>query len=191
MKPVLDSTAGNRIMWRGKNPPLNQVVFMDRETKLKIPPDLFADNRYCPFRDKVFSIVIYDPPFMARRNPPQYWNDPQMTEYTNLRGFKTARNLWWGLPKTKRELLSGIHRAQLEFQRITERLCLKWVIVDYSLWKILPFFKDWFEILRVGFKQGRNKEKGYVGMLRASKDKNCKTWWITFIHLNGGQKDAR
>ncbi len=176
MKPILDATAGNRKMWDGRTPEIPYVVFMDRETKLRIPPDVFADHRAIPFRDDVFYCVVYDPPFMARRNPPQYWNDPRETKYLNKRGFQ-ARNAWWGLPKTKKELISTIHKAQKEFQRITNILCLKWVEVDYSLWKILPFFKDWQENHRQGFKQMKRPD-GVWGRLGASDDPYCKTWWF-------------
>lgn len=178
---MLDATAGNRLIWGDRNPKIPYVIFIDRETRLKNPPDIFADHRFCPFRDGIFQSVLYDPPFMARQNPPQYWNDPKMTVYTNPRGFKTARNLWWGLPKSKYELWGTINKAQKEFQRLTNRLCLKWVEVDYPLWKVIPFFKEWKELRRQGFKQGRHPTKGYVGKLRASEDKNCKTHWVTFI----------
>ena len=175
---LLDATAGNRKMWMGRNPCIPYVVFMDREKELRVPPDVLCDHRAMPFRDNCFELIIYDPPFMARRNPPRYWNDPKEIIFKNKRGF-TASGSWWGLPKTKRELLSTIHQAQLEFQRLSSKLCLKWTEVDYTLWKILPFFKDWIETYRQGFKQERTK-KGTMGSIRASDDKYCKTWWILF-----------
>ena len=173
-------TAGNRGLWSGCNVDVSQVVFLDRELKLKTPPDVFADHRYLPFRDDVFEVAIYDPPFMARRNPPQKWNDPTEAEYVNNRGF-VASNKWWGMPKTTSELWGTIHRAQQELNRVTGRICLKWGEIDYTLWKVLPFFKNWREIHRQGFKQSRHPTKGYQWKLRASSDKDCKTWWITFV----------
>lgn len=61
---MLDATADNRAMWRNKEPPA--VIFLDRELRLARPPTVFADNRYCPFRDGVFDCVIYDPLHLYR-----------------------------------------------------------------------------------------------------------------------------
>ncbi len=51
LKPVLDATAGNRLIWkkggRGKNP---DIVYLDFEYDLAKPPTVFADNRHLPFR---------------------------------------------------------------------------------------------------------------------------------------------
>ena len=166
-------------MWDGRNPRIPYIVFMDRELKLQTSPDVFADHRFLPFRDDSFSCIIYDPPFMARFNPPQYWNDPTRTPFKDKRGFQ-GTNEWWGLPKNTSELWGTIHRAQKEFMRISERVCLKWAEVDYTMWKVMPFFKDWIEIYRQGFKQTRHA-KGYMWKMRASPDTDCKTWWTTFI----------
>ena len=150
---VLDATAGNRDMWKPAkyNPP--HTIFLDREFRLKRPPTIFADYRYCPFRDDVFDCVIFDPPFMSRRNPPIYWNDPTASdEYRNWKGFKIT-NRWWGVNISKIELWSGIHKAQEEFKRISKRVCLKWNELDYNLGKVLVFFKDWKIIHKQGFKK--------------------------------------
>lgn len=182
---MLDATAGNRLMWKQQKP--ESIIFLDRETRLKNPPDVFADNRFCPFRDGVFDCIIYDPPFMSRRNPPQYWDDPQMTEYKNTRGFM-AKNAFWGVRISKAELLSSLHHAQKEFQRLSNRLCLKWNEMDWSLWKILPFFKEWTMIQKKGFKQSRDKKRGMQSYLSSSDDPHCKTWWITFINSEFKEK---
>ena len=155
---MLVATAGNRMMWHNKNPP--NVVFLDKETRLARPPHIFADFRHTPFRDKIFDCVIFDPPYFARNKPPPWYNNPQNT------------GNWYGMVKTKREIMDLLHRGQKEFQRITNRLCLQWCDNyprDMSLWQILPFFRDWKIIQK---KEIIHKSK---------KKRKAKTWWITFI----------
>ncbi len=58
MKPILDATAGNRLMWRRKegvphDPP--HVIFMDKETGLSIKQDVIGD-----FRGLVSSVCVDD-----------------------------------------------------------------------------------------------------------------------------------
>jgi len=150
---LLDATAGNRMMWKNKTPP--NTIFLDIEKNLSIPPDIIADNRYCPFRDNIFDCIIYDPPHYV--NAPPWHRDPSLT-------YKASRGNWgtfYGNFKSKEEMFSSIYKAQKEFLRISKRLCLKWSEVRVSLWNVLVFFKDWIEINRV-------KTNNY--------------YWITFIH---------
>ena len=146
------------MMWKHKNPP--DTIFLDRETRLKVPPTVIGDYRCTPFRDDVFTCVIFDPPHAARG-------------YKQYKGFKATdpqSDGFYGWNIEKLELLGGLHRAQREFQRISRRLCLKWSNVDFSLWKILPFFKEWREVHRLEYKIKSHR--------RVSK---MKTWWITFV----------
>jgi len=151
---MLDATAGNRIMWNGRKAP--HTIYMDKEIGLARSPDIFADNRYCPFRDNVFETVIYDPPHYV--NAPPWMTDPE--------GRLGEKNMgtFFGSFSTKTEMLTSINKAQKEFQRIAKRLCLKWVERSYSLWKILPFFRDWKIIQTLEMSRGRTK-----------------TYWVTFV----------
>ena len=57
---ILDVTAGNRQMWNNKNQ--ENVVFLDKETRLKIPPDIFGVWEKLPFRNHTFASIVFDPP---------------------------------------------------------------------------------------------------------------------------------
>ena len=59
MKPILDATAGNRHLW-GKNKYPENVVFMDKEKNLRIPPDVIATWDKIPYPDDYFHCIIFD-----------------------------------------------------------------------------------------------------------------------------------
>ena len=133
---------------------------MDKEYDLANSPDIFGDNRCCPFRDDVFTCVIYDPPHYV--NAPPWMTDPQVDRSK----FK-SQGSFFGNFITKTEMLTSINKAQKEFKRISKRLCLKWVERSYTLWQILPFFRDWVNIQTLEMSKGRTK-----------------TWWITFVRTS-------
>lgn len=165
---LLDATAGNRMMWRNKKPPL--TVFIDREMNLFRPPDIFADNRYCPFRADVFDCVVYDPPYYVRSQKasitsPWMFYNPDLKKRPKSGGNPFSH---FGFYHTKRELFINLYQASQEFYRISRRLCFKWGDGDFGLWRILVFFRPWVEIFRRGF-----KSRGYKKRDRGS--------WVTFI----------
>lgn len=164
---ILDATAGNRTIWPNKNPP--QTIFMDKETRLWRSPDIFADFRFCPFRDNIFETVIFDPPNKITTNPPKWWSIPDGRKHD--KGVGTSWYGWWN---NKRECFSSIDKAQREFARIAKRLCLKWGEVDLSLWKILPFFRDWKVIQTKEHKHPNQRGKN-------------RTYWVTMIHIERGK----
>ena len=160
---MLDATAGNRAMWPNKNPP--NVIFMDKEIGLFVPPHLFCDWRYLPFRDKVFKTILFDPPHdvfskgSVHMNP-KGWNEPRLEE-----GRKIGGTFWGSLDKS----WAGIfHKAQREFRRVASRLCLKWNDSEISLERVLLRFPDW-RIIQINEYQ-TNMRRG-----------NTLTWWVTFI----------
>ena len=154
---MLDATAGNRIMWNHANNDPPNVIFIDKELRLAKPPNVFADNRYCPFRDNIFDCVIYDPPHYI--NAPPWFTDPTISTHK-----VKNRPTFFGSFKSKREMMTSINKAQKEFQRLTSRLCLKWGEHDLTLWQILPFFRDWKLILKKNLSKGKGR-----------------TWWVTFV----------
>lgn len=158
---VLDAAAGNRRIWPNKNPPY--TVFMDMEIRLAVPPDIFADFKYCPFRDKVFDCVIFDPPFHWRNDEKWMFFNP---DYKKTFGGTPSSH--YGLFKSRNDLIRNIANAQKEFQRISDRLCFKWGEGYFSLWRIMSLFRDWTVVLKKNW-----KSKGY--------QKQSKTWWVTFI----------
>lgn len=153
---MLDSTAGNRRMWGDRSS--SHIVFLDREFELGVPPDIFADNRYCPFRDGMFDCIIYD--------PPQEWG------YKRGWRFAIPKYHYYGLDISYGELMNCLARAPAEFCRLLKsggRLCLKWNERRLSLWKILVFFKNFKEVYR----KKHQSNKGKNG-------KTIDTYWITF-----------
>ena len=151
---ILDATAGNRMMWKNKAPP--NVVFVDKEYKLKRAPDVFCVWKNLPFRSGSFSLIIFDPPHMIHSNPLPYLVDPMLSFY--------------GVFKNKRELVINIIKAAKEFHRVGERLCLKWYDEYLSLWRLLPLFKPWKEVYRLNLITLENKKR----------KQKYNTWWITF-----------
>jgi len=155
MKMMLDATAGNRMIWPNKHP--QNVVFMDKELRLAFPPHLFADFRELPFRSDVFDCVLFDPPHSC--SIPPWWADPSASK--KMRGNSAS---WYGKFENKRDMFTSINKAQREFMRVSERLCLKWSELEVSLWKILPFFRGWKMIHKREMSKGRTK-----------------TYWVTFV----------
>lgn len=166
------------MMWRNKNPPL--TIFMDRESRLARPPDIIADNRFCPFRDDVFECVIYDPPYYVRSkassiSSPWIFDNPDLKKTPKTGGNPFSH---FGIYYSKRELFNNLYRASREFLRISKRLCFKWGDGDYGLWRIIPFFRPWIEIYRRGFKSR--------GLKRRDRG-----WWVTFIRPTSRRTSSR
>ena len=110
---MLDVTAGNRMLWPNKNPP--NTVFLDKETKLAFPPDVFGAWSFLPFRDDAFNCIMFDPPHLIFMGPKSKHRDP-----------KDKKN-WWGINWPNRtSLLRSIISAQREFARVGKRLIFKW-----------------------------------------------------------------
>ena len=171
---ILDVTAGNRVMWRmwGRTKPIEGVVFIDKERDLHFPPDIIADNTHLPIRtDLKIDSIIFDPPWGI--NLPPWFLNKKPFNNENKWGMSTN---YYGDFKSKRELITYIHKAQTEFKNYTERLCFKWGERNISLWKILPFFvKDgWIETHRI-----KHNRLFHNSFAKNSKSKN-QTYWIVF-----------
>ena len=72
-KIILDACCGSRMFWFDKKNPLVEFVDIRKEShilcdgrKLEIKPDTVADFRKLPFKDKTFSLVVFDPPHLKR-----------------------------------------------------------------------------------------------------------------------------
>ncbi len=151
---TLDSTAGYRMMWKGKHPPL--TVFMDKRIDLIPPPDVVGVWEACPFRDDVFGCVIFDPPHIVRSGGA----DPRFSLHQSYGA--------WG---SKKEVIIAIIKAQEEFARLAPRLCFKWCETrdGPTLWNLLPLFSEWR-----GIYEKENDTRGR-GNIRGT------TYWVTFI----------
>lgn len=73
MKPILDACCGSRMFWFNKHN--ENVVYMDNREledtlcdgrKLEVKPDVIADFRNMPYEDKIFKLVVFDPPHLIK-----------------------------------------------------------------------------------------------------------------------------
>ena len=131
---ILDITAGNRHIWGGWMPELQEegpIIFFDIEPGLKIPPDVICDLVYLPVRDGLAAAVVADPP---------YWNFGT----SDLHGDpQEAKGSWWGNFKnlTKlRRILVGIMKSSRRILLPGGHLYLKWCDVVHPWTRFSPMF---------------------------------------------------
>ena len=153
MKPLLDATAGNRMIWAHVGKKSDYVVFMDKEPNLAIPPDVLAVWGHLPFRDQVFSCVIFDPPH-SRFGKNSMHQD-------------TKGHRWWG--NLSKRWQTDFYKAAQEFIRVSDILCFKWNETSHVIDKILPLFRPW---------KIKYMKKHQSSMKRGKST----TWWVTFIN---------
>jgi len=149
----LDASAGARMMWPNKNPPL--TVFMDKNVEAWRPPDVFGCWEHLPFKDDIFETVFFDPPHkLGRTTGRGFWATPSHRNYYGS-----------DLPKIKFRV--GVYRGTREFLRVAKRLCFKWNDIELSIERVLSLFpKEWKEVYRKVIDKGL-------------KTKTL-TFWITF-----------
>ena len=161
---ILDATAGNRAMWKNKNPP--NVIFMDKEIGLAIPPNVFAIWQNLPFRDDVFETILFDPPH-DRFSPSSVHMNPQGWHNPRVEGGRKIGGTFWG--SLSSSWAGEFIRASKEFHRIAIRLCFKWNDSRYPLERPLSFFEEWIPI----------QIKEHFSKRRRGK---TNTYWVTMIH---------
>lgn len=155
---ILDITAGNRHIWGGWMPELQEegpIIFFDIEPRLKIPPDVICDLVYLPVRDGLAAAVVADPP---------YWNFGTSKFHGDP---KEALGSWWGNFKNLtnlRRILVGIVKSSRRILRSDGHLYLKWCDVTYpwSRWEAL-FGRDFSleDTLTKASGSGRNSKPCY------------------------------
>ena len=96
---ILDATCGLREMWFQKDDP--DTIYLDRRkgaisSKWRqyggnkiIRVTVQADNRYLPFRNETFSLVVYDPPHHVRDADGTYQD-----LYGKLSGKTWIKDIW-------------------------------------------------------------------------------------------------
>jgi len=153
---ILDATASNRHIWRTKES--RHVLWIDIEPELERKPDMILDCTCTGFEAGRFHTIFFD--------PPHWWGGKTGSDFFTCRnkaermalearyGKGLQGGAYYGTDKfrTKRELLSFIHKAQKEFSRILMDdgvLWLNWSEVRLPLDRILPFFRNWDEMLRL------------------------------------------
>jgi len=191
---ILDTTAGNRNVWlKNENP---NIIFIDIEPELEVKPDQVIDCTNTPFPNNYFFTIFFDPPhwwgdeigenIYALRN----WND---ANYFNKK-YGTNRHVsYYDKFKTKTQLLSFLNKASKEFYRILAQngmLWVKWVDAKIDLDKILPFFRDWDELLRihVGSPKQTNSEMQAYWLLFMKKDRPSPQFVLSAFCEKGEEK---
>lgn len=172
---ILDATAGNRNIWLKKENP--NIIWIDIEPDLEVKPDLLIDCTKTPFPDGYLFTIFFD--------PPHWWGDKIAENIYTLRNWDDANHFnkkygtnrhvsYYGTDKfqTKTQLLIFLNKASKEFYRILASngmLWVKWVDAKIDLGKILPFFRDYDEVLRI-----------HIGSPKQTSS-NIQAYWILFM----------
>ena len=148
---ILDATAGNRTMWKHKN--TENIIYIDIEKKLERKPTIFTDNTNTPFLSGIFDTIFYDPPHGWGDKTIWYAYKHRSKEYFEKWGDrKIPRYYGTDKYKSRSELVAHIYHAQKEFYRILKDdglLWLKWNEYSIPLARLLTFFGDWRELMRI------------------------------------------
>jgi len=175
---ILDATAANRRIWDVRESP--NIIWLDIEPELEITPDIIIDCTKTDFPDNYFFTIFFDPPHQwGDKTADQIYtcrNKKEHDAFMKKWGFKQFKKVptYYGTDKykTRTQLLSFIHKAQKEFYRILSingMLWVKWCDARIPLGKILPFFKDWHEMMRLE-----------IGSKKQTLSES-QTYWILFM----------
>jgi len=138
-------------MWRIKDD--ERIFYIDMELELEVRPTIFCDNTRTPFKDKQFDTIFYDPPHSWKQGEHWYTHPRRSKEYFERYGDRSIpRYYGWDKYKNKSQLCAHIYKAQTEFIRILKDdglLWLKWNEVAIELNKVLAYFIDWVELMRL------------------------------------------
>lgn len=165
---ILDCTAGNRHIW-GKEKFRGDVVFFDKEPRLRVAPDVLGRWRDLStiFAPDTFRCAIFDPPHFLRFDadmPRCQWihGDPEEQRMKNAS--------WWGYFKTRRQLISELVRAQAEISKVSPRMCLKWCDAETPIENVLGLFSGpngaWDVVV--------SSEMPSKGIIKGKS----RTWWV-------------
>ncbi len=145
----------------GKNKYPDNVVFMDKELGLRIPPHVFAVWQHLPFRDDCFHCQIVDPPHVFSLTS-MFNRDPK----ARPNGSKGMPG-WYGAFNGKRDAVFQISRAQREFARVSSRMCFKWNEASMRLENVLSLFDRWdTQFIAPARSRGKKPRTFWVKMTR-------------------------
>lgn len=158
------------MLWIIKNS--NNIIYIDKQTRLAIKPTIFCDNTNTPFKNTSFDTIIFDPPHDISGGD-GFFSHPNAESYNKQYEKQRDVPTYYGaeLFNTKTKLIRYIYRAQQEFQRILKDdglLWAKWCDIQLTLNRFLSLFHDWNCLIQIRADQPTHTYK-----------KN-KTYWLTF-----------
>jgi len=173
---ILDATAGNRTMWKEKDHP--DIIYIDMERELEVPPTLFCDNTKTPFLNDTFDTIFWDPPHMWGVYN-RTFSKPNFAEQKKILPNKRSMDPYYGIDKYASQWQLKVHlrKAEEEFNRILKPegiLWLKWNECSIPLRNILLLLEKWDTIMRI--KQSSTKNP--MG--------KHNTYWVAMIHKKSG-----
>jgi hypothetical protein len=148
---ILDATAGNRTMWQTKKS--ENIIYADREKKLKVKPTIFADNRELPFRAETFTSIFFDPPHDIGADDSDLLTMGKM-RLKEAKATERRLHTYYGLyyVKTVNDMIKLIYYVQKELFRVLQYgglLWLKWNEIAIPLERILAIFNGWRILLKI------------------------------------------
>jgi hypothetical protein len=155
-------------MWKKKDS--ENIIYLDNQLRLQIPPTIFADNTKTPFKDNTFDTIFYDPPHRWAWEG-SYFSFPNVEEAKEIWGDKGGVITYygWDIFKTREDLIRHLYNASNEFYRILKDdglLWLKWNEIEINISQVLSLFGRWDELLRLYVKSPMQRKK------------DVQTYWI-------------
>lgn len=167
-------------MWINKNS--DNIIYLDKQTKLEVKPTIFADNTNTPFRDKQFDTIIFDPPHDIGGGD-GFFSHPDAQSYNEKYSKQKDIPSYYGAEifKSQSELIKYIYHAQQEFRRILKDdglLWAKWCDIQLSVNRFLTIFLDWKCLMQIRADQPTHTYKAN------------KTYWLTFEKRQDNNKQV-
>ena len=177
---ILDATAGNRQMWKKKDS--ENIIYLDSQLRLQVPPTIFASNTNTPFKDGTFDTIFYDPPHRWAWDG-SYFSFPNMEEAKKIWGDKKGVITYygWDIFRTRSDLIKHLYNASVEFHRILKYdglLWLKWNELEINISQVLSLFGIWNELMRLYVESPMQRKK------------DVQTYWIVFEKKTEGKSQA-
>ncbi len=130
-KFILDACCGPRFMWFNKKHPNTIYIdirkeekgFVEKRPNTEIKPDMIADFRYLPFKDKSFKMVVWDPPHIIRKN---YSKHDMTLKYGILdkeswpHDYKKGFNEIWRVLEDYGVLIFKFNDCNIKFKKVLE-----------------------------------------------------------------------
>lgn len=148
---ILDATAGNRRMWMWRDS--ENIIYIDRQLKLEMPPTIFCDNEQTPFKDELFDTIFYDPPH-SWGDKGGFYSYPRHTEEYMKKYKDKDITTYYGIEQYDRreQLVRHVYNAQKELERIAKEdglLWLKWNETAIPLDNILTVMTNWQCLMKI------------------------------------------